>query len=591
MKLLKFLKPYFLGSLILLFLFPYSLIDARSSSEISEEINNQQQELKDKEAELNQLSQNIGVYESELNSASEGLPSLEAELKKIEEQIKYYELELDIYNQNKIIKELEKQQRELTRINSIKTNYMDWRVKDTDINKVLKENLDRKITEKYAQIILNKQNNDISFVSTEIAGLNTEIFNFEEKSKELDNLKKETETKKSELEAQIAYYSGALAYAGGQIGYLQGAITNIQGNILSLSEEQRVAILREEEILRLNQGTLGNTNCSGDANAPSGSLYLCGNGRDLVMGHGVGMSQYGAKGAAELGWSAEQILEFYYPGASLTSNSVSSEISVKYCQSNPALDPFQDGCNDGRAPVTERVSFDTYLAGLGEMPESWPIEARKAQMIAARTYAAKYTGNGNPNYPICLTTYCQVSYFKNGDTSELNIAQSTTGQVMMYGGDFIEALYSADNNQGNGTADYDTRFQTLDGNATSSRPYLTSVNDNQFAQVSRMYWDYYCQGSACGLWNWKTYSYSIADIEQMLYFNGLGQWMIGIGGLSSIGFERDPSLRVKKVYLYGLNGQSRVIGGWWFKYFWNEWVATRGTYDYIYSQTYYLNVN
>lgn len=360
---------------------------------------------------------------------------------------------------------------------------------------------------------------------------------------------------------------------------------------MSLTEEQRVAILREEELLRLNQGTLGNTNCSGDPNAPAGSLYFCGNGRDLAMGHGVGMSQYGAKGAADLGWSAAQILEFYYPGATLTSNVVSSEISVKYCEDDPALDPYQDGCNDGRAPVIERVSFDTYLAGLGEMPDSWPIEARKAQLIAARTYAAKYTGNGNPNYPICLTTYCQVSYFKNGDTSELSVAQATSGQVMMYGGDFIEALYSADNNQGNGTADYDTRFQTLDGNATASRPYLTSVNDNQFANVSRMYWNYYCQSSPCGLWVWKTYAYTIADIESMLYHNGLGQWMIGIGGLSSIAFQRDASLRVKKVYLYGNNGDSRVIGGWWFKYFWNEWVAARGSFDYIYSQTYYLNTN
>jgi stage II sporulation protein D len=34
-------------------------------------------------------------------------------------------------------------------------------------------------------------------------------------------------------------------------------------------------------------------------------------------GHGVGMSQWGAKGMAEQGYSAEQILEYYYPGATL----------------------------------------------------------------------------------------------------------------------------------------------------------------------------------------------------------------------------------------------------------------------------------
>ena len=36
-------------------------------------------------------------------------------------------------------------------------------------------------------------------------------------------------------------------------------------------------------------------------------------------GHGVGMCQWGAKGMAEQGYTARQILEFYYPGAVLGS--------------------------------------------------------------------------------------------------------------------------------------------------------------------------------------------------------------------------------------------------------------------------------
>jgi hypothetical protein len=35
------------------------------------------------------------------------------------------------------------------------------------------------------------------------------------------------------------------------------------------------------------------------------------------LGHGVGMSQYGAKGMAENGFTAEQIIEHYYPGTTL----------------------------------------------------------------------------------------------------------------------------------------------------------------------------------------------------------------------------------------------------------------------------------
>ncbi|MFW6133897.1 MAG: cell division protein, partial [Planctomycetota bacterium] len=46
-------------------------------------------------------------------------------------------------------------------------------------------------------------------------------------------------------------------------------------------------------------------------------------GNDIVFadgrgfGHGVGLCQWGAQGKAEAGWSAERILEFYYPGARL----------------------------------------------------------------------------------------------------------------------------------------------------------------------------------------------------------------------------------------------------------------------------------
>jgi hypothetical protein len=35
------------------------------------------------------------------------------------------------------------------------------------------------------------------------------------------------------------------------------------------------------------------------------------------FGHGVGLSQYGAHNLAKLGWSGEQILSFYYPGAQI----------------------------------------------------------------------------------------------------------------------------------------------------------------------------------------------------------------------------------------------------------------------------------
>ena len=37
------------------------------------------------------------------------------------------------------------------------------------------------------------------------------------------------------------------------------------------------------------------------------------------FGHGVGLSQYGSYNLANLGWSAAQILAFYYPGTTIQS--------------------------------------------------------------------------------------------------------------------------------------------------------------------------------------------------------------------------------------------------------------------------------
>lgn len=99
--------------------------------------------------------------------------------------------------------------------------------------------------------------------------------------------------------------------------------------------------------------------------------------------HRNGMSQYGAKGRAETGQNAEQILAAYYPGASLNKNySVPGSINVSGYGS---------------------MSFeDAYLIGIYEMPSSFPMEALKAQAIAARTYAVRSGGS------ICATESCQV---------------------------------------------------------------------------------------------------------------------------------------------------------------------------------------
>jgi stage II sporulation protein D len=75
---------------------------------------------------------------------------------------------------------------------------------------------------------------------------------------------------------------------------------------------------------------------------------------------------------------------------------------------------------DGGLVVSDRLPLERYLLGLGEVPSSWPPEALKAQVVAARTYAL-YTlsrpragAAADYGFDICASVQCQV--FSGADT-------------------------------------------------------------------------------------------------------------------------------------------------------------------------------
>ena len=88
-------------------------------------------------------------------------------------------------------------------------------------------------------------------------------------------------------------------------------------------------------------------------------------------GHGVGMSQEGALGYAQHGYSYQAILAHYYTGTALGTRAGGSEVRV-----------LMDG-------KVAQVPLETYVRGVvgAEMPASWPLAALEAQAVASRTYA------------------------------------------------------------------------------------------------------------------------------------------------------------------------------------------------------------
>jgi len=219
---------------------------------------------------------------------------------------------------------------------------------------------------------------------------------------------------------------------------------------------------------------------SGPGAAAGGGFSFYGSG----YGHGIGMSQWGAYGLAQMGWSHAQILKHFYRGTAVgVSSMVPGSIRVGLTSGRTLVrlkalaGPVRlwrgstDGALVGKIPMGEtwtvaakqnawavrtadghlvgghlwggpsvnlivtyadtgsrvfipeadaiwyqgfsygrgtiemnlsscgdangcverliaRLRFEDYLRGLGEVPASWPMEAMRAQAVAARTYAA-----------------------------------------------------------------------------------------------------------------------------------------------------------------------------------------------------------
>ncbi len=93
------------------------------------------------------------------------------------------------------------------------------------------------------------------------------------------------------------------------------------------------------------------------------------------------------------------------------------------------------------APVEE------YLRGVlpKEMIQSWPIEALKAQAVAARTFVLKNREKHKKDgYELCATTHCQVySGVETFPTTDKAVSE-TRGEVLYHGGRTVDAPFHAD---------------------------------------------------------------------------------------------------------------------------------------------------
>jgi stage II sporulation protein D len=135
-------------------------------------------------------------------------------------------------------------------------------------------------------------------------------------------------------------------------------------------------------------------------------------------GHGVGMSQDGALGYAERGWSYAAILGHYYTGTAIGQAPAGAVVKVLI------------------GSKVKGIQLETYVRGVisAEVSASWPMAALEAQAVASRTYAITAHAGGR-TFDVYTDDRSQVYRGKAAETSRTNAAvAATAGQIVTYGG-------------------------------------------------------------------------------------------------------------------------------------------------------------
>lgn len=312
------------------------------------------------------------------------------------------------------------------------------------------------------------------------------------------------------------------------------------------------------------------------------------------FGHGVGMSAYGAYGYANHGKSYQFILGHYYTGTTIGTldkpravrvllSTASGDVGFSGATSacGEQLDPVRNyeahrlgrtvvlrssagkplarcggllrAAGGGKITIaglgTYRGALETvpegsllnvvnaltveqYVKGVvpNESPPSWPIEELKAQAVASRSFALTAGRDGN-GYDLYNDTRSQVYKGLESEYPSSNQAvDQTKGQVVMYGSEIAETLFSACS--GGKTESSANVFG-------GSIPYLVGVPDPYDGD--------------CPLHEW-TLKFTGPEISSMLgsYLSGRLKKVV----VTKTGY----SPRIIEAKLYGTGGVSSVTG-------------------------------
>ena len=378
----------------MVFLFPVSL-QGDELDDINTQLINLRRDLDASKNATKPLEENVTKLQNQLNQIKLRITGIETEVVRKEKEVKLGTEVLSI--QKKILDE------------RIFNYYKNAKKAEVSLISLLSaENLSISLKNFFYQKTLADQDKQ------SIIKMVLYIRNLEEKKKSLEEEKVKLAQVKTNVDEQSTFLTGEIGKAKKYQGELSGKIA-----ALSARQQQILA----QKLAGLNIPRSAATSLSG-----------CIDDRDKDPGfsprlafftYGVpnrtGMNQYGAKGRSEAGQNVEDILRAYYDNFELKKD-FDTGITINV-----------DGIGS--------YNIEDYVKRIYEMPADWPMEALKAQAVAARSYALAYTDRGARS--ICATQSCQVAKAEEKGGRWNEAVEATRGWVMIQGGNPVKAWYSS----------------------------------------------------------------------------------------------------------------------------------------------------
>ncbi|MBF8290555.1 MAG: SpoIID protein [Chloroflexi bacterium] len=201
--------------------------------------------------------------------------------------------------------------------------------------------------------------------------------------------------------------------------------------------------------------------------------------------------------------------------------------------------------------VINELPLESYLRGVvpAEMPSSWPTEARIAQTIAARSFAAYRLRPTMGTFDVYDSTLSQVYLGVRRETAAADaVIAATTDQVMRSGAGIVNALFHS--TAGGATENNENVFVSSTGGIIAGPlSYLRGSSDRDSSGAS------YDAGAPYA--TWQTRAYTLAELSAIF----AKDTRTNVGTLTALELRnRGVSGRLISVTLIG-SGGSRTVSG------------------------------